>query len=234
MYNRNAIVRYNRHAIVRYPISIISHQSIIPPHTPDYTETFQKIELPKRDEFDLKITQVTVSVDTTGLYNITSDNKLVANIGSSHADYIVEAGYYSLETLQEMIPIIEIDEHNYNNFACQVNFENAMDLKVILGYKNNIVSGRADYPVDITRGRNVIEVFSAVMEQSVNKEASTLVDAFIYQTIGLYNTVTFDNLSIPVDDYNTIDRIHYVIKDRNNELLDIPVPIYISFIISVM
>ena len=93
MYNRQAIVRYNRQA--RYPISIISHQSIIPPHNPDYIETFQKIELPNRDEFDLKITQVTVSVDSTGLYNIVSDNRLIANIGSSHAEYIVEAGYYS-------------------------------------------------------------------------------------------------------------------------------------------
>lgn len=217
-----------------FPISIISHQSIIPAHQPDFTETFQKIELPNRDEFDLKITQVTVSVDTTSLYNITADNKLVANIGSSHSEYIVEAGYYTLETLQELIPIIEIDEHNYNNFSCQVNFENARDLKVILGYKNNIVSGKADYPIDITRGRNVIKVFSSLMKQAINNEASTLVDAFIYQQIGLYNTVTFDNLNIPVDDYSTIDRIHYVIKDRNNELLDIPVPIYISFIISVM
>lgn len=217
-----------------FPISIISHQSIIPAHKPDFTETFQKIELPNSEDFELKITQVTVSVDTTGLYNITSDNKLVANIGSSHSEYIVEAGYYSLETLQEMIPIIQIDEHNYNNFSCQVNFENAKDLKVILGYKNNVVSGRADFPVDITRGRNVIKVFSSLMKQPINNEASTLVDAFIYQTIGLYNTITFDNLSIPVDDYNTIDRIHYVIKDRNDELLDIPVPIYISFIISVM
>ena len=217
-----------------FPISIISHQSIIPAHQPDFTETFNKIELPNRDEFDLKITQVTVSIDTTGLYNITSDNKLIANIGSSHNDYIVEAGYYSLETLQEMIPIIEIDEHNYNNFSCQVNFENAKDLKIILGYKNNIVSGKADYPIDITRGRNVIKVFSSLMKQAINNEASTLVDAFIYQTIGLYNTITFDNLSIPVADFSTIDRIHYVIKDRNDELLDIPVPIYISFIISVM
>ena len=225
---------YNSNAIVRYAISIISDQSIIPRHHPDYTETFQKIELPNRDEFDLKITQVTVSIDTTGLYNITSDNRLVANIGSSHNEYIVEAGYYTLETLQEMIPIIQIDEHNYNNFSCQVNFENANDLKIILGYKNNIVSGRADYPIDITRGRNVIKVFSSLMKQSVNNDASTLVDAFIYQQIGLYNTVTFDNLSIPVDDYSTIDRIHYVIKDRNDELLDIPVPIYISFIICVM
>lgn len=217
-----------------YPISIISHQSIIPAHTPDFTETFNKIELPNREEYDLKITQVTVSVDTTGLYNITSDNKLVANIGSSHSEYIAEAGYYSLETLQEMIPIINIDEHNYNNFSCQVNFENARDLKVILGYKNNVVSGRADFPIDITRGRNVIKVFSSLMKQQINNEASTLVDAFIYQNIGLYNTVTFDNLNIPVDDYSTIDRIHYVIKDRNDELLDIAVPIYISFIISVM
>ena len=217
-----------------FPISIISHQSIIPPHKPDFTETFQKIELPNRNEFDLKITQVTVSVDTTGLYNITSDNTLIANIGSSHSDYIVEAGYYSLETLQELIPIIQIDEHNYNNFSCQVDFENAKDLKVILGYKNNTVSGRSDYPIDITRGRNVIKVFSSLMKQSVNNDASTLIDAFIYQQIGLYNTVTFDNLNIPVDDYSTIDRIHYVIKDRNDELLDIPVPIYISFIISVM
>ena len=217
-----------------YPISIISHQSIIPAHNPDFTETFQKIELPNRDEFNLKITQVTFSIDTTGLYNITSDNKLIANIGSSHSEYIVEAGYYSLETLQEMIPIIQIDGHNYNNFSCQVNFENAKDLKVILGYKNNIVSGRADFPIDITRGRNVIKIYSSLMKQSVNNDASTLVDAFIYRTIGLYNTVTFDNLSIPVDDFSTIDRIHYVIKDRNDELLNIPVPVYISFIISVM
>lgn len=217
-----------------YPISIISHQSIIPAHNPDFTETFQKIELPNRDEFNLKITQVTFSIDTTGLYNITSDNTLIANIGSSHSEYIVEAGYYSLETLQEMIPIIQIDGHNYNNFSCQVNFENAKDLKVILGYKNNIVSGRADFPIDITRGRNVIKIYSSLMKQSVNNDASTLVDAFIYQTIGLYNTVTFDNLSIPVDDFSTIDRIHYVIKDRNDELLNIPVPVYISFIISVM
>ena len=227
MYSNNT-VRYN------YPISIISHQSIIPPHKPDYTEQFQKIDLPNKDEYNLKITQVTVSVDTTGLYNITSDNKLVANIGSSNADYIVEAGYYSLQTLQEMIPIIEINEHNYCVFNCQVNFENANDLKIILGYKNNIVSGRGDYPIDITRGRNVIKIFSSLMKQPINNEASSLVDAFIYQTIGLYNTVSFDNLSIPVDDYNTIDRIHYVVKDRNDELLDIQVPIYISFIISVM
>lgn len=219
-----------------YPISIISHQSIIPAHSPEYTETFQKIELPNREEFDLKITAVTVSVDTTGLYNITSDNTLIANIGTSHAEYIVEAGYYTLDTLQEMIPIINIDESNYNNFLCQVNFENARDLKVILGYSANanIVSGRGEHPVDITRGRNVIKIFSSLMKQLINNESSTLVDAFIYQTIGLYNTVTFDNLNIDVDDFNTIDRIHYVIKDRNDELLDIAVPIYISFIISVM
>lgn len=216
------------------PISIITHQSIIPANSPEYTETFNKIELPNRDEFDLKITQVTVSVDTTALYNITSDNKLIASIGSSHAQYIVEAGYYTLNTLQEIIPIIEIDENNYCNFSCQVDFTLANDLKIILGYNNLISSGRSNRPIDITRGRNVIKVFSSLQKQNINNESSSLVDAFIYQTIGLYNTVTFDNLNIPVDDYNTIDRIHYVIKDRNDELLYIQTPIYISFIISVM
>lgn len=216
------------------PISIISHQSIIPANSPEYTETFNKIELPNRDEFDLKITSVTVSVDTTALYNITSDNRLVASIGSSKAEYIVESGYYTLTTLQDIIPIVEINENNYCNFSCQVDFSSANDLKVILGYKNNIVSGKSDYPVDITRGRNVIKVYSSLQKQNINNESSSLVDAFIYQQIGLYNTVTFDNLSIPVDDYNTIDRIHYVIKDRNDELLNIQTPIYVSFIISVM
>lgn len=215
------------------PISIITHQSIIPANTPEFTETFNKIELPNRDEFDLKITSVTVSVDTTALYNITSDNKLIASIGSSKAEYIVEAGYYTLPTLQDIIPIIEIDENNYCNFSCQVDFSNANDLKVILGYNNIISSGKSNRPIDITRGRNVIKVFSSLQKQNINNESSSLVDAFIYQTIGLYNTVTFDNLSIPVDNYNTIDRIHYVIKDRNDELLYIQTPIYISFIISV-
>lgn len=215
------------------PISIITHQSIIPANKPEYTETFNKIELPNRDEFDLKITQVTVSVDTTALYNITSDNTLIASIGSSKAEYIVEAGFYTLHTLQDIIPIIEIDENNYCNFSCQVDFSNANDLKVILGYNNIISSGKSNRPIDITRGRNVIKVFSSLQKQNINNESSSLVDAFIYQTIGLYNTITFDNLNIPVDDYNTIDRIHYVIKDRNDELLYIQTPIYISFIISV-
>lgn len=215
------------------PISIITHQSIIPANKPEYTETFNKIELPNRDQYDLKITQVTVSVDTTSLYNITSDNKLIASIGSSHAEYIVEAGYYTLPTLQEIIPIIEIDENNYCNFSCQVDFTSANDLKVILGYNNIISSGKSNKPIDITRGRNVIKVFSSLQKQNINNESSSLIDAFIYQTIGLYNTVSFDNLNIPVDDYNTIDRIHYVIKDRNDELLYIQTPIYISFIISV-
>ena len=48
-----------------------------------------------------------------------------------------------------------------------------------------------------------------------------------------YNHINFI-LNRIIDDYNTIDRIHYVIKDRNDDLLDIPVPVYISFIISVM
>lgn len=215
------------------PISIITHQSIIPSNTPEYTEIFNKIELPNRDEFDLKITQVTVSVDTTALYNVTSDNKLIASIGSSKAEYIVESGYYTLTTLQDIIPIIEIDENNYCNFSCQVNFENANDLKVILGYNNIISSGKSNRPIDISRGRNVIKVFSSLQKQNINNDASSLVDAFIYQQIGLYNTITFDNLNIPVDDFSTIDRINYVIKDRNDELLYIQTPIYVSFIISV-
>lgn len=217
-----------------YPISVISHQTVIPPHSPDYTEHFNKIELPDRDQFDLRITTVNVSVDTTGLYNITSDNKLIASIGTSHIDFIVEAGYYTLSSLENIISLINIDEDNYCIFNCEVDFSNANDLRIILGYDNIICSGRSNHPIDITRGRNVLKIYSSLMKQLLNNESSTLVDSFIYTTTGLYNTTTFDNLSIPIDDYSTIDRIHWIIKDRNNELLDIQVPVYISFIISVI
>ena len=72
-----------------FPISVISHQTVIPPNSPDYIEHFDKIELPNREEYDLRITTVNVSVDTTGLYNITSDNTMIANIGTSHMEFII-------------------------------------------------------------------------------------------------------------------------------------------------
>ena len=50
-----------------FPISVISHQTVIPPNSPDYVEHFDKIELPNREEYDLRITTVNVSVDTTAL-----------------------------------------------------------------------------------------------------------------------------------------------------------------------
>ena len=198
-------------------------------------EHFDKIELPNREEYDLRITTVNVSVDTTGLYNITSQNKMIASIGTtSHMEFIVEAGYYTMSSLENIISLINVDEDNYCVFNCQVDFTNANDLRIILGYDNKICSGKSNKPIDISRGRNVLRVYSSLIKQLLNNESSTLVDSFIYTTIGLYNTTTFDNLSIPIDDFSTIDRIHWIIKDRNNELLNINVPIYISFIISVI
>ena len=218
-----------------FPISVISHQTVIPPNSPDYVEHFDKIELPNREEYDLRITTVNVSVDTTGLYNITSQNTMIASIGTtSHMEFIVEAGYYTMSSLENIISLINVDEDNYCVFNCQVDFSNANDLRIILGYDNIICSGKSNRPIDISRGRNVLRVYSSLIKQLLNNESSTLVDSFIYTTIGLYNTTTFDNLSIPIDDFSTIDRIHWIIKDRNNELLNIDVPIYISFIISVI
>ena len=217
-----------------FPISVISHQTVIPANSPDYVEHFDKIELPNREEYDLRITTVNVSVDTTGLYNITSDNTMIANIGTSHMEFIVESGYYTMSSLENIISLINVDEDNYCVFNCQVDFSNAEDLRIILGYDNIISSGKSNRPIDISRGRNVLRVYSSLIKQLLNNESSTLVDSFIYTTIGLYNTTTFDNLSIPIDDFSTIDRIHWIIKDRNNELLNIDVPIYISFIISVI
>ena len=218
-----------------FPISVISHQTVIPPNSPDYVVHFDKIELPNREEYDLRITTVNVSVDTTGLYNITSQNTMIASIGTtSHMEFIVEAGYYTMSSLENIISLINVDEDNYCVFNCQVDFSNANDLRIILGYDNKICSGKSNRPIDISRGRNVLRVYSSLIKQLLNNESSTLVDSFIYTTIGLYNSTSFDNLSIPIDDFSTIDRIHWIIKDRNNELLNIDVPIYISFIISVI
>ena len=160
---------------------------------------------------------------------------MIASIGTtSHMEFIVEAGYYTMSSLENIISLINVDEDNYCVFNCQVDFSNAEDLRIILGYDNKICSGKSNRPIDISRGRNVLRVYSSLIKQLLNNESSTLVDSFIYTTIGLYNTTTFDNLSIPIDDFSTIDRIHWIIKDRNNELLNIDVPIYISFIISVI
>ena len=144
-----------------FPISVISHQTVIPPNSPDYVEHFDKIELPNREEYDLRITTVNVSVDTTGLYNITSNNTMIANIGTSHMEFIVESGYYTMSSLENIISLINVDEDNYCVFNCQVDFTNANDLRIILGYDNKLCSGKSNRPIDISRGRNVLRVYSS-------------------------------------------------------------------------
>lgn len=211
------------------PISVISHQTTIPANTPDFMEVFEKVEFPNRDLYDLRITNINVSVDTTALYNITSTNKLVAS-----KTYTIEAGYYTTESILDMIDCISIDSNNYTNTTSTLNFTDAHDLQVIFGYDNVTSSGKSQRPFDITRGRNVIKIYSSVMKQSIENEMSTLCDCFIYATMGLYNNINFDCLSIPVEEFSTLEKIQWNLCDKNEEPLSIDSPVYISFTISVI
>lgn len=212
------------------PISVISHQTTIPANTPDYMEVFDKVEFPNRDLYDLRITNINVSVDTTALYNITSTNKLVV----ADKTYTIEAGYYTTDSILNVIDCVTIDSNNYTNTTSTLNFTDAHDLQVIFGYNNLNATGKSNKHFDITRGRNVIKIYSSVMKQSVENEMSTLCDCFIYATMGLYNNINFDCLSIPVDNFSTLEKIEWNIRDKNDEVLSIDSPVYISFTISVI
>ena len=68
----------------------------------------------------------------------------------------------------------------------------------------------------------------------MNNETTTLCDIFVYKAVGLNNTVTYDNLNIPVHDANTIDHIKWQIRDRYDNPLNIDSPVYINFTISII
>jgi len=227
---------------MNFPISIISHSSTIPANSPDYVEKFEKIEFPNRDLFDLRITSITAKVDTTALYNIIEQNKVVVVHGGNFANevFTVNPGYYSLQALSTAVNgHLRFDSNNVpyvHNSCLRVDFASAPDFKRICRISGHyidqgqVLTGSAD----VSRARNVIKVYSSINEQPMNNQTTTLCDIFVYKAVGLNNTVTYDNLNIPVHDANTLDHIKWQIRDRYDNPLNIDAPVYINFTISII
>ena len=227
---------------MNFPISIISHSSTIPANSPDYVEKFEKIEFPNRDLFDLRITSITAKVDTTALYNIIVQNKVVV-VHSGNIEnetFTINPGYYSLQALSTALNgHLRFDSNNVpyvHNTCLRVDFAEAPDFKRICRISGHyidqgqILTGSAD----VSRGRNVLKVYSSINEQPMNNQTTTLCDIFVYKAVGLNNTITYDNLNIAVHDANTIDNIKWSLRDRNDNPLNIDAPVYINFTISVI
>ena len=226
---------------MNFPISIISHSSTIPANSPDYVEKFEKIEFPNRDLFDLRITSITAKVDTTALYNVIETNEVIIFLGGNFQDliYKIESGYYSLQALSAATDGYLLFDSNgipyCSNKCYRVDLQRAPDIKRICRISGWLIEqGQVlEKSADVSRGRNVIKIYSSLNQQPMNNESTTLCDIFVYKQIGLNNTVTYDNLNIAVNDSNTLDHIKWSIRDRYDNPLKISAPVYLNFTISV-
>ena len=118
-----------------------------------------------------EIYKVEVSIDKKNDFslfnNIRTDQSIIVN-GSSIA---IPAGFYNLQELMSLInkkgAVISLITSESDAYHCklssQVDFTNASELKEILGFDSNVSNGISNHCVDITRGLNVLQVYSNIV-----------------------------------------------------------------------
>ena len=221
------------------PVSQISLNCVIPAKHGNYRQTFEKIDFPSRESFDLRITNVTCKVDTTGLYNVGVTSVVRAYFSSgSHTDYTFEPGHYSLEAISEITEYkIQFENNCAKVVNCErVDFSQGECIRRICNYGENIVyaDGKVnEVPADLSGGLNVLKFYSSLNQRITEK--SSMFDVMIFQEMGLNNTVTYDFVSIPVVNAVTLDHIDWCVCDKYDRVIEtIGAPVYINLVISVI
>lgn len=127
-----------------------------------------------------EIYKVEVSIDKQSdkalFYNITSD-QIINGV-------IIPIGYYNIQELialvntnRSVISLILSEQNKYHcNLDMKINFAKAKQLQEIFGYPTNIntVWGVSRHCVDVTRGLNVLQIYSSIVNSDSETPICTL------------------------------------------------------------
>lgn len=224
------------------PISTIVINAVIPQNNSNYIDTFQKIEIPH--DYDLRVTSITASYDTSYSYNITETCtcKFVEFNSGNEQVYTISPGYYTKEDLTNLFDnhlLFDNQGHSYirDTKWSRLDLTNCKQLQRILGLKKHYLDANtiSELPCDLHNGLDVLHIYSSLIEQPYLSDSFPMITLFQTVETGLYQISTVNNLSLKLADFGgTLDRIHYTLKNKYYENVDTLGPIYLSITVSVL
>ena len=130
-----------------------------------------------------EIYKIEISIDKSDkalFYNITTEQKILSTrfdggLFPQIEMIYIPAGYYTIQQIISIInsksSIISLITSEANKYHCKLNtdvdFLYAKELQQILGYNNTISNGISDHCVNITRGLNVLQIYSSIVNSAL-------------------------------------------------------------------
>ena len=210
--------------------SVYTHITKIPKNSSEFfKEEISKLSLPNPYSYDIYISNISVTVDTTSLWNIRTINTIQS---SGFGNLNINPGYYKIETLQTILIDYFTITDNSTTAKVSMNLSKAPCIKKIFFIESDSIEAGTviNKRYDISGGLSVIRVFSDIVKSDHNH--NSLVDIPIYVSQGLDNTLTLSNLCIPINTgYNT-KYITFWLRNIYNEIIVLNSDLFISWTIT--
>lgn len=160
----------------------------------EYSEHIDPLDLSEFKYAEIYKTEVSFDKNTSALYPTEATSGCAAcelstvlfnNVNSDQTinGISIKKGFYTLQELMSvinsagslLISLITTEENAYHcKLSSQVDFSNARELQEILGFDNVIASGVSNHPVDITRGLNVLQIYSSIVNSDTDTPICTI------------------------------------------------------------
>ena len=206
----------------------LSILSIIPRDTKYHKQSIDKIVIDQSNVVETYIDNITVSIDTTALYNIRDTNTI--------NDLVIEPGYYKIDKLTDLLKNYFLINDSSVTALQDVNLQFAPCLKKILFHTNdpNFQIVPTGYSINLApdelAGMSIIKIYTNIVKQTLVN--TSLIDVPIYVNIGLDNTIMRNGVHIPVclnSNQNTID---FYMTNLYDEVIDLSQPVYVNMSIN--
>lgn len=206
----------------------LSILSIIPRGVSHHSQEIDRITIDQSNVIETYIDNITVSIDTTALYNIRETNTV--------GDLTLEPGYYKEDKLRDMLKNYFTITDSSVTALKEVNLEHAPCLKKILFHTNdeNFVIVPAGYTInqgiDELAGMSVIKIYSNIVKQHLVN--TSLIDVPIYCSIGLDNVISRNGVHIPVVLNSNQRTIDFYMTNLYDEVIELSQNTYINMSIN--
>ena len=170
---------------------------------------------------------------TPALSNIDQTNTVSNDKGES---VVFEKGYYTLAQIIAILNQMQYTQFSISNAvssfgcfhiqsSCSVDFSQAPDIIDILGLTETTYNAGANTGaniIDITRNRQVIQVYSSIVRTSdlkIANQNNNLITTIIINDPQLRYLNTVEQVNIPI--INRFDRIYFSFKDLDGNLMNL-------------
>ena len=142
------------------------------------TQSNRSIEPLDLSEFkyaEIYKTEVSFDKNTSALFNNVNSDQTINGISIKKGFYTLQELMSVINTQGVLISLITTEENAYHcKLSSQVDFSKASELQEILGFDNVIASGVSNHPVDITRGLNVLQIYSSIVNSDTDTPICTI------------------------------------------------------------